>query len=204
MLVVLGFAFVAGVLTILAPCTLPVVPLVFGAAATGGRRRTFGILAGFSLTFVLVAVVLASALAAAGLTTDGLRLASAVVLGLVGLTLVSSRIEAGAEQGLLPVARLGARLAGGRPGDGLVGDSSSAARSDSSGRHASDRSWLPSSRPLSAMARVWRPSSSRSVMSAARSSRSRSSPAGVVARVGRLAGSSAVDGFGADWAWPCS
>ncbi|MDQ6794173.1 MAG: cytochrome c biogenesis protein CcdA, partial [Chloroflexota bacterium] len=40
MLIVLGFAFVAGVLTILAPCTLPVVPLVFGAAATGGRRRT--------------------------------------------------------------------------------------------------------------------------------------------------------------------
>jgi cytochrome c biogenesis protein CcdA/thiol-disulfide isomerase/thioredoxin len=120
-LIVLGFAFVAGVLTILAPCTLPVVPLVFGAAATGGRRRTLGILVGFGLTFVLAAVVLASALAAAGVTTDRLRIASAVALGLVGLTLLSSRIEASAERAFAPVAAFGADLAGGRPGDGLVG-----------------------------------------------------------------------------------
>lgn len=121
MLIVLGFAFVAGVLTILAPCTLPVVPLVFGAAATGGRPRTLGILIGFSLTFVLAAVVLAAALAAAGLTTDRLRFASAVVLGLVGLTLVSGRIEALAGRGLAPVGAYGTSLAAGRPGDGLVG-----------------------------------------------------------------------------------
>jgi len=120
-LIVLAFAFLAGVLTILAPCTLPVVPLVFGAAATGGRRRTLGILVGFGLTFVVTAVVLASALAAAGLTTDRLRFASAVVLGVVGLTLVSSRIEARAERGLAPVAGFGERLAAGRPGNGLVG-----------------------------------------------------------------------------------
>jgi cytochrome c biogenesis protein CcdA/thiol-disulfide isomerase/thioredoxin len=120
-LIVLSFAFLAGVLTILAPCTLPVVPLVFGAAATGGRRRTLGILVGFGLTFVLAAVVLASALAAAGLTTDRLRFASAVVLGLVGLTLVSSRMAALAERRLAPVAGFGMSLADGRPGDRLVG-----------------------------------------------------------------------------------
>ncbi|MDQ2965043.1 MAG: redoxin family protein [Chloroflexota bacterium] len=121
MLIILAFAFVAGVLTILAPCTLPVVPLVFGAAATGGRRRTLGILVGFGLTFVLAAVVLAAALAAAGVTTDRLRFASALVLGLVGLTLVSSRIEGWAERGLAPVGGFGKRLADGRPGDGLIG-----------------------------------------------------------------------------------
>ena len=121
MLIVLGFAFVAGVLTILAPCTLPVVPLVFGAAAAGGRRRSVGVVAGFGLTFVVAAVVLASALAAAGLTTDRLRFASAVVLGVVGLTLVSSRIEALAGRSLAPVAGFGTTLAAGRPGDGLVG-----------------------------------------------------------------------------------
>ena len=121
MLIVLAFAFVAGVLTILAPCTLPVVPLVFGAAATGSRRRTLGILVGFGLAFVLAAVVLASALASAGLTTDRLRVASALVLGLVGLTLVSRRIEAWSERGLAPVAGIGKRLADGRPGDGLIG-----------------------------------------------------------------------------------
>ena len=121
MLIVTGFAFVAGILTILAPCTLPVVPLVFGAAATGGQQRTTGILAGFGLTFVLAAVVLASILATAGLTTDRLRIASAVVLGLVGLTLVSGRVQAWAERRLAPVARFGGGIAGGRPGDGFLG-----------------------------------------------------------------------------------
>ena len=121
MLLVLGFAFVAGVLTILAPCTLPVVPLVLGASAMGGRRRTLGILVGFSLTFVAAAVLLASALAAAGLTTDRLRVASAIVLGMVGLTLAVGRVGAWVERRLAPVAGFGARLAGRRPGDGLLG-----------------------------------------------------------------------------------
>ena len=121
MLIVLVFAFVAGLLTILAPCTLPVVPLVFGAAATGGRRRTAGILAGFGMSFVLTAVVLASVLATAGLTTDRLRVVSAVVLGLVGLTLISSRVEIWAQQRLAPVAEFGETVARDRPGDGLAG-----------------------------------------------------------------------------------
>jgi cytochrome c-type biogenesis protein len=70
---VLVFAFVAGLLTIVAPCTLPVVPFVLGTGTTGRRRRPLGIALGFGATFVLVAVLLASLLAAAGLTTSQLR-----------------------------------------------------------------------------------------------------------------------------------
>lgn len=121
MLVLLGFAFVAGVLTILAPCTLPVVPLVLGVSATGGQRRTLGILVGFAIAFVSTAVVLASVLAASGLTTDRLRLASAIVLGVVGLTLAAGRVGSWTERRLAPVAGFGMRLAGRRPGDGLAG-----------------------------------------------------------------------------------
>ena len=121
MLIVLGFAFVAGVLTILAPCTLPVVPLVLGSAATGGHRRTVGIITGFSLTFVATAVVLASALAAAGVTTGGLRLASAIVLGLAGLTLVARGVGEWAGRRLAPVAAFGHRFATHGLGGGLMG-----------------------------------------------------------------------------------
>jgi hypothetical protein len=74
MAVILAVAFVPGILTILAPCIWPVVPLVVGAAATGGRRRSLGILAGASLSFLAVTIVLASPLAVAGLTTDRLRI----------------------------------------------------------------------------------------------------------------------------------
>ena len=42
-LILLPAAFIAGLFTILAPCTLPVVPLVLGSAAGGGARRPLGV-----------------------------------------------------------------------------------------------------------------------------------------------------------------
>ncbi len=121
MILVLVFAFVGGLLTILAPCTLPVLPLVLGAASTGGRRRTTGILVGFGLTFVAVTILLASILAAAGLTTDRLRVVSGLLLGVVGLSLVVPAIGTWTEVRLAPVAGFGGRLAGRRSGDGVLG-----------------------------------------------------------------------------------
>ena len=121
MLIVVFFAFVAGVLTILAPCTLPVVPLVLGASATGGRRRTLGIFVGFGGAFVVTTVLLAAVLAAAGLSTDGLRIGSAILLGLVGLTLAVDRVGTWVGGRLDPIAELGTRLVGRRTSDGFAG-----------------------------------------------------------------------------------
>ena len=97
-------AFLAGILTILTPCIAPVVLLVLGAASTGGRRRSLGILAGFGISFLAVTVVLAAALAAAGLTIDRLRIASAVFLGLVGLTIALPDIGFRLGERLAPIA----------------------------------------------------------------------------------------------------
>ncbi len=85
---VLAFAFIGGVLTIVAPCTLPIVPLVLGVGATGGYRRALGVMLGFGATFVALSVLLSSALVAAGISTSQLRLASAVALGFFGVFLV--------------------------------------------------------------------------------------------------------------------
>jgi cytochrome c biogenesis protein CcdA/thiol-disulfide isomerase/thioredoxin len=97
-ILVLGFAFVAGVLTILAPCTLPVVPLVLGGASGGGPRRLLGLFAGFATSFVGATVVVAAILASAGVTTDRLRIVALAVLGLVGLTLAIPRLAAALER----------------------------------------------------------------------------------------------------------
>ena len=121
MVAVLAFALVAGILTILAPCTLPVVPLILGAAAADGRRRLAGLLIGFGLTFVSVTVLLVSALATLGLTTATLRPAAAVVLGAVGLSLALPRFGLWLDRTSAPLARLGTLFAGRSAGSGLVG-----------------------------------------------------------------------------------
>ena len=116
-MIVIGFAFLAGVLTILAPCTLPVIPLVLGGAAGGGRRRIAGIFVGFGLSFLTVTVVLAALLAAAGITTERLRLVAAVILGLVGLSLAWPSLARIVEAFLSPIqARSSARQAGSNSG----------------------------------------------------------------------------------------
>ncbi len=87
MIAVAGFAFIAGLLSILAPCTLPVVPLLLGGASGQGRRRLAGIFIGFAGSFLAATVLIASLLAVSGLTTSVLRLGAAAFIGVVGLTL---------------------------------------------------------------------------------------------------------------------
>ena len=113
MIVILA-AFLAGILTILSPCTLPVVPLILGASVTGRARRLGWVLAGFVASFVVVTVVLASALAALDLTTSTARVLAAVVLGLAGATLLVPAFGDGVAARLAPVADRATRLA--RPG----------------------------------------------------------------------------------------
>jgi cytochrome c biogenesis protein CcdA/thiol-disulfide isomerase/thioredoxin len=92
MLLLLGVAFVAGVVTAISPCVLPVLPIVLGAGTTGGVRRPYAIVAGLVLGFTAFTLAAASLLAALGLPDDLLRnLAIAVVL-LVALSLVWPRL----------------------------------------------------------------------------------------------------------------
>ena len=121
MVPVLAFALLAGCLTILAPCTLPVVPLVLGAASGDGRRRVLGLLVGFGLTFLAVTVLFASILAAAGWTTGALRIGAAAVLGAVGISLAIPRFELRLEALSVPLAQVGLRLAGGAPSGAIGG-----------------------------------------------------------------------------------
>ncbi len=115
-------AFVAGLLTFVAPCTLPVLPLVLGAGAAGGRRRPLGVVVGFGGSFVVMSVLLASLLGASGLAAAQLRVASAVVLALVGVALAVPLLGRRLEAVLAPVGRAapGISSRSGGLADGLV------------------------------------------------------------------------------------
>ncbi len=92
----LTLAFFAGAITVLSPCTLPIVPVALAVGGTGSRRRLAGMLVGFGVVFVVATVVVAAAMAAVGLTTSGLRVVAVISLAVAGLAIavpaVSSRI----------------------------------------------------------------------------------------------------------------
>jgi cytochrome c-type biogenesis protein len=74
-------AFSAGVLTIAAPCVLPMLPVVLGASVGAERRsRPLFIALGFALAFAGVVLLFSSFTQVLGLSHDTLRNAAAVML----------------------------------------------------------------------------------------------------------------------------
>lgn len=91
------FALLAGAATALSPCILPVLPIALSAAATGGRRRPFGIVAGLTLSFTAATVLLVYAIDALGLPDALIRDLAIATLVLFGAALLipalASRLE---------------------------------------------------------------------------------------------------------------
>jgi cytochrome c biogenesis protein CcdA/thiol-disulfide isomerase/thioredoxin len=98
MVLLILFAFVAGVGTALSPCVLPVLPIALSAGATGGQRRPLGIVTGLALSFTFVTVAFVYVIHWLGLPNDLLRNIAIVGLILFGLALavppVGDRLEA--------------------------------------------------------------------------------------------------------------
>src|SRR3954470_2545162 len=98
MVLLVLFAFVAGIGTALSPCVLPVLPLALSAGATGGARRPLGIVTGLALSFTFATVALVYVIHALGLPDDLLR--KLAIAGLIGfgvalaLPPIGDRIEA--------------------------------------------------------------------------------------------------------------
>ena len=88
MLVLLGIAFLAGVITAVSPCVLPVLPIVLAGGASGGRRRPFAIVAGLLSTFVVSILFAAYLLDKLGLPQDLLRNVSIALLFVIAATLL--------------------------------------------------------------------------------------------------------------------
>jgi cytochrome c biogenesis protein CcdA/thiol-disulfide isomerase/thioredoxin len=92
MLVLLAVGFVAGLVTALSPCVLPVLPIVLAGGASGGRRRPYAIIAGLVASFTIFTLAAAALLDALGLPRDFLRNLAIALLFLVAATLVSPRL----------------------------------------------------------------------------------------------------------------
>ncbi|MEP6618148.1 MAG: cytochrome c biogenesis protein CcdA [bacterium] len=100
-------AFLGGVLTILSPCILPVIPLVFARSGRNFSRETVPMLGGLALAFT-VAALLAAATAHWLLVANEIgRYAALALLGVVGTSLIS---ESAATALARPFTHLGGQL----------------------------------------------------------------------------------------------
>ncbi len=98
-------ALFAGILTIAAPCTLPVLPILLGASiGQNARARPLFIVGGFVASFAFVALGLNTLAAALNFDPDVLRKAGLLLLTLFGVLMIW---PAGFERLLAPVANAG-------------------------------------------------------------------------------------------------
>ena len=109
MIVLIGFAILAGAGTALSPCVLPVLPALLSAGGVGGRRRPLGIVLGLSVTFTVTIVGVAKLVDGVGLGSDPLRIVAIVVLLAFGVALLLPDVSARIEAPLSRLARFGPR-----------------------------------------------------------------------------------------------
>lgn len=88
------FAYLAGLLTLINPCVLPVLPIVLATALQASRHGPLAIAAGLSLSFVTLGVLVTAFGHAIGLTVDTLAQAGAVLMIGFGLILLIPRFSA--------------------------------------------------------------------------------------------------------------
>lgn len=88
MILLLIFSFLAGIVTILSPCILPILPIVLSGGVGGGRRKPLGIIIGFILSFTFFTLFLTTIVKLTGVSADALRTISVIIIFLFGISLL--------------------------------------------------------------------------------------------------------------------
>jgi cytochrome c biogenesis protein CcdA len=89
----LGLALLAGILTALSPCVLPILPIVLGTAASEHRLGPVALATGLAISFTAIGLFVATIGFAAGIDTGVFRMISAVLLIAVGLVLLVPKLQ---------------------------------------------------------------------------------------------------------------
>lgn len=96
MILLTTFAFLAGVVTILSPCILPILPIVLSSTVgerNTGKSRPLGVVAGFILSFTFFTLFLSTIVKLIGISADVLRTFSVIVIALFGVSLLIPQFQ---------------------------------------------------------------------------------------------------------------
>lgn len=86
-------SYLAGVLTTLSPCVLPLLPILIATALTQHRFGPLALAAGLTLSFAIVGLALATLGASIGVDPGMFRQGAAVLLMLFGVVLLSPALQ---------------------------------------------------------------------------------------------------------------
>jgi cytochrome c-type biogenesis protein len=89
----MALAFLAGILSTLSPCVLPLLPIVLGAALSEHRAGPLALAAGLALSFVVIGLVVATIGFTIGLDAGVFRMVAGVLLIAIGAVLLMPRLQ---------------------------------------------------------------------------------------------------------------
>jgi len=85
--------YLAGILTLINPCVLPVLPIVLASAVQAGRHGPLAIAAGMCLSFVTLGMLVATVGHTIGLTEDVLARVGAIMMMIFGVILLMPKFN---------------------------------------------------------------------------------------------------------------
>ena len=117
----LALAFAAGLLSILSPCVLPLVPIVLGAAIVAHPLGAFALAAGLAVSFTALGLLLALVGFGLGIDPDLFRIAAAMIMIVLGAILVVPSWQARLAAAGGPMSSWADQRFGGFASSGLAG-----------------------------------------------------------------------------------
>ena len=105
-----ALGFTAGVLSILSPCVLPLVPILIATAGSAHRLGALALATGLMISFTVVGLFVATIGFAIGLDAEWFRASAAILLVVFGVVLLSSAAQRRFAASLGSVSNLGESL----------------------------------------------------------------------------------------------
>lgn len=96
MVLLIAFAFIAGIVTVLSPCILPVLPIVLSSTVGGkeiGKARPLGVVVGFILGFTFFTLFLSTIVSFLRIPADSLRLFAVIVIAIFGVSFLIPQFQ---------------------------------------------------------------------------------------------------------------
>lgn len=118
MIILILFAFIAGFVTILSPCILPILPIVLSGGISGGKRRPVGIVLGFVISFTFFTLFLSSLVTLLRISPDTLRFMSVIIIFTLGMSMFIPQFQLLIER---IFAKISNKVAVRNSGDGFGG-----------------------------------------------------------------------------------